>query len=53
MVRAGAHEVWFDMSGVSYLSSHGIAIIVRYHRQLRKIGGRVRIVADSERSATC
>ena len=48
LVRAGAHEVWFDMSGVTYLSSHGIAIIVRYHRQLLKIGGRVRIVAGSE-----
>ena len=48
LVRAGAHEVWFDMSRVTYLSSHGIAIIVRYHRQLLKIGGRVRIVAGSE-----
>lgn len=48
VVRAGAVEVWFDMSGVTYLSSHGIAIIVRYHQQLRKIGGRVRIVAGSE-----
>jgi anti-anti-sigma factor len=48
LVRKGALEVWFDMSGVTYLSSHGIAIIVRYHRQLRRIGGRVRIVAGSE-----
>jgi anti-anti-sigma factor len=48
VVRAGAVEVWFDMLGVTYLSSHGIAIIVRYHQQLRKIGGRVRIVAGSE-----
>jgi anti-anti-sigma factor len=48
VVRAGAVEVWFDMGGVTYLSSHGIAILVRYHQQLRKIGGRVRILACSE-----
>ena len=36
------------MSGVSYLSSNGIALLVRYHRQMRQIGGRFRIVADSE-----
>ena len=36
------------MSGVSYLSSNGIALLIRYHRQMRQIGGRFRIVADSE-----
>ena len=35
------------MSGVSYLSSNGIALLIRYHRQMRQIGGRFRIVADS------
>ncbi len=47
VVRGGAHEVRLDMSGVSYLSSNGIALLVRYHRQMRQIGGRFRIVADS------
>jgi anti-anti-sigma factor len=48
VVRAGALDVRIDMAGVSYLSSNGIALLVRYHRQLREIGGRFRIVADSE-----
>jgi len=48
VVRGGALEVRVDMAGVSYLSSNGIALLVRYHRQLQKIGGRIRIVADSE-----
>jgi anti-anti-sigma factor len=48
VVRGGALEVRVDMAGISYLSSNGIALLVRYHKQLRKIGGRLRIVADSE-----
>jgi anti-anti-sigma factor len=48
VVRGGALDVRIDMAGVSYLSSNGIALLVRYHRQLREIGGRFRIVADSE-----
>jgi anti-anti-sigma factor len=48
VVRGGALDVRVDMAGVSYLSSDGIALLVRYHRQLREIGGQFRIVADSE-----
>src|SRR5262245_16035289 len=48
VVRGGALDVRVDMAGVSYLSSNGIALLVNYHRQLREIGGRFRIVADSE-----
>ena len=48
VIRGGALEVRLDMAGVSYLSSNGIGILVKYHRQLAKIGGRFRIVEDSE-----
>src|ERR1700693_4531144 len=48
VVRGGALEVLLDMAGVSFLSSNGIGILIRYHRQMQKIGGRFRIVADSE-----
>ena len=48
VVRSGALEVRVDMAGISYLSSNGIALLIRYHNQLRKIGGRFRIVASSE-----
>ena len=40
VIRGGALEVRIDMAGISYLSSNGIALLVRYHQQLRKIGGR-------------
>jgi anti-anti-sigma factor len=48
VVRGGALEVVVDMVGVSYLSSNGIGLLIRYHSQLAKIGGRFRIVAESE-----
>jgi anti-anti-sigma factor len=48
VVRSGAHEMHVDMSGVSYLSSNGIAVLLRCHRQMRQIGGRFRIVANSD-----
>ena len=48
VVRGGALEVLVDMAGVSYLSSNGIGILIRYHRQMQKIGGRFRIVGDSD-----
>jgi anti-sigma B factor antagonist len=48
VIRTGVREVHLDMSGVSYLSSNGIALLVRYHRQMRQIGGCLRIVAECE-----
>jgi anti-anti-sigma factor len=48
VVRTGVRELRLDMSGVSYLSSNGIALLVRYHRQMRQVGGSFQIVADSE-----
>lgn len=48
VIRGGALDVRLDMAAVSYLSSNGIALLLRHHQQLRRIGGRFRIVADSE-----
>jgi anti-anti-sigma factor len=48
VVRSGALDIRLDLSGLSYLSSNGIALLVGYHKQLRKIGGRVAIAADSD-----
>jgi anti-anti-sigma factor len=48
VIRTGVREIRLDMSGVSYLSSNGIALLVRYHRQMRQIGGSFRLVADCE-----
>jgi anti-sigma B factor antagonist len=52
VIRTGVHEVRLDMSGVSYLSSKGIGLLVRYYRQMREIGGRLQVVADSEAIAS-
>ena len=60
VIRGGALEVRVDMAGVSYLSSNGIALLVRYHRQLRQDrrpvpdrgrlrGGQPRAPADRRR----
>ena len=48
VVRNGAYEVRLDLTGLTYLSSTGIALLIRYHRQLRQLGGSLRIVGDSE-----
>ena len=48
VIRTGVREVRFDLSGVSYLSSNGIALLVQYNRQMRRIGGALRIVAESD-----
>jgi len=48
VVRTGALELRVNMAGVSYLSSNGIAFLLRYHRHLRQIGGRFLIVANSD-----
>jgi anti-anti-sigma factor len=48
VIRDGIKEVRVDMAGITYLSSNGIALLVRYHKQMRQIGGRFRIVDESE-----
>jgi anti-anti-sigma factor len=48
VIRTGVREVRVDLLGVTYLSSNGIALLVQYNRQMRRIGGVFRIVADSD-----
>jgi anti-anti-sigma factor len=47
-VREGAHRLWLDLSGVTYLSSVGIGVIVRFHTQLKSLGGSLKVVHPSE-----
>ena len=53
VVRSGALDVRIDMAGVSYLSSNGIALLVRYYKQLRQIGADSGSWPTPKRSATC
>ena len=47
LVRGGAHHLRLNFSGVSYLSSAGVGLLVRYYRQLKSIGGSFVIVTPS------
>jgi anti-anti-sigma factor len=48
VVREGARNLRLNLSGVSYLSSAGIRVLVRAHKQLSAIQGSFSITAPSE-----
>jgi anti-anti-sigma factor len=48
LIRGGAHHFRLNFSGVSYLSSAGVGLLVRYYRQLNAIGGSFVIVTPSD-----
>src|SRR5215467_1204108 len=48
VVREGAHNLRLNLSGVSYLSSAGIRVLVRAHKQLSAIQGSFSVSAPSE-----
>jgi anti-anti-sigma factor len=48
LVRAGAHRLSVDCSEVTYLSSVGIGLLLRLHRELKGLGGAFRVHSPSE-----
>src|SRR5205809_8038809 len=48
LVRAGTHRLWLDLAEVTYLSSLGIGLLVRFHKQLKALGGSLKVVNPSE-----
>ena len=48
VIRGGAHVVCLNLAEVSYLSSAGIGLLVKFHRQLKEIGGSFLITNPSE-----
>ena len=46
-VQAGAHRLLLDMEKVTYISSAGIRVLMRFYKQLAAIGGRLRVVNPS------
>lgn len=46
-IRAGHHRIALDMAGVEFLSSAGIGVITRFHKQLRGIGGNLAVIRPS------
>jgi anti-anti-sigma factor len=47
-IREGARNLRVNLSGVSYLSSAGIRVLVRAHKQLRAVQGSFSVSAPSE-----
>jgi anti-anti-sigma factor len=48
LIRGGAHHLRLNFSGVSYLSSAGVGLLVRFYRQLKSIGGSFVIIRPSD-----
>ena len=46
-VQAGAHRLLLDMEKVTYISTAGIRVLMRFYKQLAAIGGRLRVVNPS------
>ena len=47
VIREGAHRLHLDLSEVVYLSSAGIRVLIKFHRQLRNIQGSFAIIQSS------
>jgi anti-anti-sigma factor len=48
-VRGGTHRIRLDLAAVDYISSMGIGVLVRFHKELRGIGGNLKVFNPSER----
>ncbi len=48
LVHSGTRQIELELSGLSYMSSAGIRILVKYRKTLQSIGGGFRIVQPSD-----
>jgi len=49
VIREGAHGILLNLGGISFLSSAGVGLLVKFHTQLKGIGGSLVITNPSER----
>jgi anti-anti-sigma factor len=49
VIREGAHSIRLNLSEISFLSSAGVGLLVKFHTQLRGMGGSFVITSPSER----
>src|SRR5271168_2396146 len=49
VIRAGAHGLRLNLSEISFLSSAGVGLLVRFHKQLKSIGGSFLVTHPPER----
>src|SRR5947209_19632155 len=48
LVREGTHRLWLDCAAVTYLSSLGIGVLIRFHKQLKGLGGSLKVINPSD-----
>ena len=48
LIRGGAYRLWLDLSGVTYLSSIGVGLLVRFQKELNRLGGSFQVINPSE-----
>jgi len=51
-IREGHDHIAIDLSGVTFLSSSGIAVLMRFHRQLTGINGMLSVIRPSTQVRT-
>ena len=49
VIREGAHGIRLNLSEITFLSSAGVGLLVRFHKQLKGIGGSFVVTHPSER----
>jgi anti-anti-sigma factor len=49
IIRGGAHGIRLNLSEISFLSSAGVGLLVKFHTQLKGIGGSFIVTSPSER----
>jgi anti-anti-sigma factor len=49
VIRGGAHGIRLNLSEISFLSSAGVGLLVKFHSQLKGIGGSFIVTSPSER----
>ena len=49
IIRGGAHGLRLNLSEISFLSSAGVGLLVKFHTQLKNIGGSFIVTSPSER----
>ena len=49
VIRGGAHGIRLNLSEISFLSSAGVGLLVKFHTQLKGIGGSFIVTSPSER----
>ena len=49
IIRGGAHGIQLNLSEIAFLSSAGVGLLVKFHTQLKSIGGSFVITSPSSR----